>query len=152
MMENKNYAIPIASVIGVHKLDKIFPIPNGPKILGSKQKIGTAIESTVYLLGVGIICKQALPIVVFSCETSSKPIPMVQSNLVLVLENGIDQFGLVIDKVKGIYEIPAEAIKLLDELQYEINPFADYALGVWENGGAPIWLLSPEKMVWIENK
>jgi len=146
MINNINYAVPISSVIGVYKMDRLSSLPSGPKLLKTEQKTSSA----VYLLGISVICEQALPIVSFR-QTGAEPIHIEKTGLVLVLENGIDRFGLLIDKAKGIYEIPTKIIDSFAKSPSATNLFPTYTAGVWEDGGAPIWFLNPEKMVWAED-
>jgi len=119
-----NIAFPIASVFGVYPMPNLASIPNAPE----------------HVLGVTVIMQQVLPIVDIVKSATPK--------LILILENDHDRFGLGVEQVKGIFEIPAEAIKAVERNRLDIKPFADYALGVWENGGEPVWLINPKKMVW----
>jgi chemotaxis signal transduction protein len=107
-------------------MSSITSIPNAPE----------------HILGVAVIQQKAVPIVCLN------PPKADSADLILILENNQDRFGLVVEQVKGISEIPAEEIKACLNPPGADSAVADYALGVWANGGEPVWLLNPEKMVW----
>jgi chemotaxis signal transduction protein len=123
-----NIGFPITSIFGVYPMSSITSIPNAPE----------------HILGLAIIQQKAVPIVCLN------PPKADSADLILILENNQDRFGLVVEQAKGICEIPAKEIKAcLEHIPALPQAVADYALGVWANGGEPVWLLNPEKMVLV---
>lgn len=128
-IDKTNIAFPITSVFGVYPMSDLTSIPNAPE----------------HVLGVAVIRQTAVPIV---CLKHISAFPKV--DLILILENNQDRFGLVIEQAKGIGEIPTEEIKAcFGQVSALPQAVADYALGVWANGGEPVWLMNPGKMVWV---
>lgn len=128
-----NIGFPITSIYGVYPMSSLTLIPNAPE----------------HVLGVAVILRKAIPIVHLKDDSA---LPRVK--LILILENNQDRFGLGIEQAKGICEIPTEEIKTCLEHVSALPPaVADYAMGVWANGGEPVWLMNPGKMVWtsLEN-
>jgi chemotaxis signal transduction protein len=123
-----NIGFPITSIFGVYPMSSITSIPNAPE----------------HILGIAVIQQRAVPIVCLN------PPKADSADLILILENNYDRFGLVVEQAKGICEIPTEEIKAcLKDIPALPQAVADYALGVWANGGEPVWLMNPEKMVWV---
>lgn len=123
-----NLAFPVASVLGVCPSSTIRRIPNLPKPV----------------LGISVTRNRSFPVVEIA-KTNSK-------NLLLILDNGTDQFALAVGNVISISEIPADEMKAIDLSQWNGNPFADYASGLWKKDGENFWLINPKKLIWREQK
>jgi len=119
-----NLAFPVASVLGVCPSSTIQRIPSLPQPV----------------LGISVTRNRAFPVVEIA-KTNSK-------NLLLILDNGTDQFALAVGNVISISEIPTEEMMAIDLNQCNGNPFADYSNGLWKKDGENFWLINPKKLVW----
>ncbi len=123
-----NLAFPVSSVFGVCPSSTIQQIPNLPQPI----------------LGISVTRNHAFPVVEIA-KTNSK-------NLLLILDNGIDQFALVVGNVISISEIPTDEMTAIDLSQWNGNPFADYSSGLWKKDGENFWLINPKKLIWGEQE
>lgn len=131
-------AFPIGSVLAAYPMPNLTSIPNLPE----------------HVLGLAIVRNQALPVVDLIKSDSKK--------MILLLSNDSDEFGLVVNEVNGIIDIPVDEVVpvkntsddavistsgkqesnipnisnwavILDSPKSKPNLFAEYSLGVWFN-------------------
>lgn len=102
-----------------------------------------------HILGVVNLRGKVIPVIDMRLKFAMERLPQTEQTCIVVIQARGTQFGMVVDRVSEVVDIPEEQIEDTPTFGEEVN--TDYILGVGKSGNKVMLLLNIDKVLSTED-
>ena len=113
-IDTQLFGLPISEVVQITKIQTIFTLPQQP----------------VYVEGIINLRGQIIPVINGRLRFGKENVPFNERTCIIIVHAGVSEFGLIVDEVDEVADIPADQIEAPPKLDADLDSEGSLICGV----------------------